>query len=119
MCCVQSIAIGAPLSAIACSRPFQIEPRTTSRSASICADNAPVSQNFLLYGLILDIDLKPRSMSIGFTLSIGTPAAMSADSRLGVPAAMSCSMRAPGNFLASQNPAQPFGSELFGNVFAL
>ena len=58
-------------------------------------------------------------MSIGYILSIGTPSAISANSRLGVPAAMSCSMRAPGNFLASQNSAQPFGSELFGNVLAL
>src|SRR6516225_6407182 len=119
ICWVQSIATGAPFSAIACSRPFQIEPRTTSRSASICADNAPVSQNFLMYGLILDIDLKERSMSIGYTLSIATPSAISANSRLGVPAAMSCSVRAPANFLASQNSAQPFGCELFGNVFVL
>src|SRR5271170_4835380 len=108
MCSFHSIATGSPLSAIACRRPFQIEPSTASLSASICADRAPVSQNFLMYGLIRDSDLKARSMSIGKTLSIGTPSAINANSRFGEPEAMSANIRAPGNFLASQNSAQLF-----------
>ena len=60
-----SIASGAPLSAIACSRPFQIDPSTTSLSASIWAESAPVSQNFRIDGRTRSSDLKARSRSIG------------------------------------------------------
>jgi hypothetical protein len=43
-------------------------------------------------------------------LSIGTPSAISANSRLGVPEAMSGSVRRPGNRFRSQNSVHDFGS---------
>jgi hypothetical protein len=102
--------------ALVCDCLEAAEPSTISLSASICADKPPVSQNFLMCGLILDSDLNARSMSIGYTLSIGTPSAISANSRLGVPAAMSSSMRAPRNFATSQNSTQLFGCLPSGNA---
>jgi site-specific recombinase XerD len=65
---------------------------------------------------VLSVEEVTRSMSIGYTLSIGTPSAISANSRLGVPAATSSSMRAPRNFATSQNSTQLFGCLPSGNA---
>ena len=58
-------------------------------------------------------------MSSGYSLSIGTPSAISANSRAGVPEAMSGKVRRPGNFFRSQNSAQDFGSLPTGIDFVL
>ena len=65
MASFHSMARGAPLSATDCSRPFQMLPSTTSLSASICADSAPVSQNFRMDGRTRSSALKARFTSIG------------------------------------------------------
>src|SRR5690242_4376859 len=87
------IPIGAPWSLTAAARLLQSAPMDTSLSASMLADSAPVSQNFGIADRMRDIDLNARSMSSGYNLFIGTPSAISANSRLGVPDARSGRVR--------------------------